>query len=306
MEDPLQHVEENAHGFSRGRCHEALARFFSGIALHIRAMTEHDIPKGVSLETLHEILAGWSEAGAGEEPRYTADVEEVTSVSDVVGRQSRFLEELGVLESHEQRHELTDAGRRLASALAEGDEERARTEAWDLLADWGLTGEVRGVLAANPMERETLVPLVAELAGQDRTASRVESGLTTLLDLYEWAGLLERDGEGRYRLPASGDGTEAGERATDAAEGTPADPDEVDAVSELVAEVVEAATEAQAAAREARAAAEAARTAAEDGAAGDDGPPATEPHAVSLDLDVDSDDLEAIVEGVRRGLTAEE
>lgn len=126
-------------------------------------MAEHNIPKGASLDTLHEILAGWSEAGAAEEPRYTADVEEVTSVSDVVGRQTRFLEEIGVLEPHKQQHELTDPGQELASALAEGDEERAREQARELLSDWDLTRDVRGVLEDNPMEKEELVPLGVDL-----------------------------------------------------------------------------------------------------------------------------------------------
>ncbi|WP_435116354.1 hypothetical protein [Halolamina sp. C58] len=166
-------------------------------------MAEHHIPKGVSLDTLKEILAGWTKAGADEEPQYTSAVEERTSVSDAVGRQTRFLEELGVLEPHRQKHRLTGAGAALADALAAGDDERAREEARELLADWPLTDELRGVLAENPTDEEMLLPILADLTEQDIDAARVEPGLSTLLDAYEWAGLLDRDDEGRYRLPVT-------------------------------------------------------------------------------------------------------
>ncbi|MFD1525077.1 hypothetical protein, partial [Halolamina salina] len=176
-------------------------------------MSEHNIPKGVNLDTLKEILAGWAKAGADEEPRYTSAVEEYTGVSDVVGRQTRFLEELGVLEPHRQKHRLTGAGAALADALAAGDDERAREEARELLANWPLTDDLRGVLAENPTDEETLVPILADLTEQDVDATRVEPGLSTLLDAYEWTGLLDRDDEGRYRLPeeAGGEGDGNGE-----------------------------------------------------------------------------------------------
>lgn len=148
-------------------------------------MTEHHIPKGVSLDTLHEIVAGWAEVGADEEPHYTSDVEDVASVSDAVGRQTRFLEEIGVLEPHRQKHRLTDAGQELAYALAAGDEARARDQAREVLSDWGLTDDVQGVLEDNPMAEEELVPIVADLAEHDLDTSRVDTGIGTLLDLYE-------------------------------------------------------------------------------------------------------------------------
>jgi len=335
-------------------------------------MTRHDIPKGVSLDTLHEILAGWSDAGAAEEPQYTADVEAETSVSDVVGRQTRFLEELGVLEPHKQRHELTDAGSALAGALAEGEEERAKGQARELLSEWELTDDVRGILEENPMDGEKLVPLVAGVAGQDLETSRVETGVTTLFDLYEWAGVLERDADGRYRLPAAetaaeeGDldteavtqeavaeiaeyvareiaaetGGEEGEEPTegatpsesestaepnetakegetpeseeihgeenaDAAESELATLADAEDAPELVAELVDATEEAKEAARDAEAAAEEARSAAEAVSGDAEVGEKAESHAISLDLDVDPEDLEAIVQGVRRGLTEE-
>jgi len=391
-------------------------------------MVEHSIPKGVDLDTLQEILVGWDEVEAADEPQYTTDVEDVTSVSDAVGRQTRFLEEVGVLEPHKQKHQLTEPGRALATALADGDEQRARERARDLLDDWDLTDDVRGVLTGNPMEEDRLVPIVSGLAGQDLDTSRVETGIETLLELYDWAGLLDRD-DGQYRLPESeaaaedgeettesdeeatgdeseepvnegetrstetaaeaagateateqvseeleesdgskgaaptseetgpeddestpedGESTDTGEsgdettgpeaeaesgEATDEAataeveaadekatteaedataevEATEAELQEaVESVPELVATLADTATAAQEAAQEAKEAAEQAQAAAQQAPNGDgavaDGP-ATEPHAVSLNLDIDAEDLEAIVSGIKEGMASED
>ncbi|MFB6121211.1 MAG: hypothetical protein ABEJ68_08870 [Halobacteriaceae archaeon] len=171
-------------------------------------MTERPIPKGVSPETFREVVAGWAAVGADEEPRYTADVEEETGISDAVGRQTRFLESLGVLGRDGQRHRLTDAGAEFARALDEGETDRARESLRDLLADWPVTEDVRGLLRGNPTDREQLVRHLAVLTEQDRDESRVSSGLGTLLDLYDWAGVLERDDADRYRLPEDRAGVE--------------------------------------------------------------------------------------------------
>jgi hypothetical protein len=285
-------------------------------------MSEHDIPKGVDFETLREVLVGWYEVGAAEEPTYTAEVEEVTSVADVVGRQTRFLEEIGVLDPRKQKHELTDAGEALTAALADGDEEQARRAANELLGEWKLTEEVRGVVAENPMPEARLVPLVAELAGQDLETSRVETGLTTLLEFYDWADLLDSDDEGRYRLPApdkpdpeqsTEDGTtdssteEASEteESDTAVAGAILDGLDADSSEDLLTAVAAALTEAEQAAEEATAAAEEARTATY---AGVEGAATTgqQQHAISLDLDINADDLEDIVRALKNALTEEE
>jgi len=72
-------------------------------------MTSDDppVPRGVSRETLLEILAGWYGAGAAEEPVHTGDVADRTSVG--------------------QRHRLTDRGVPLAAALADGEDARIET-----------------------------------------------------------------------------------------------------------------------------------------------------------------------------------
>lgn len=258
-------------------------------------MTTHHVPKGVSLDTLEEIIAGWSAVGAASEPTSTSAVEEVTGISDAVSRQTRFLEEVGVLEAEGQQHRLTDRGEALASALAADEPERARETARDLLEEWSVTGEILGVLHGNPTDEAAMVPLVAAITGQDPEASRVRSGITTLLDLYERAGLLTRDGEGRYRLPEGEQSLTAGKSG--ALEGTVANAAE--AAEETEADGVEGAA--------VETALDGAEGASDEGSAGGDASDEGS-HAVSLEVDVDADpeDLETLVRSIRRGLTEED
>jgi hypothetical protein len=164
-------------------------------------MADHAIPKGVSLETLRDILTGWAAVGAAEEPKYTADVEEHTGVSDAVGRQNNFFEELGILEPEGQKHRLTETGAEATGPLVVADEEAATDALRSILESWPVTEELRGILRDNPTPEEDLVPVVAAITGQDPDSGRVETGARTLLELLDWVDLLERDEEGQYHVP---------------------------------------------------------------------------------------------------------
>lgn len=179
-------------------------------------MPTYHIPKGVSRDALEAVVAGWDAAGAATEPKHTTDVEAVTDITGAVERQTQFLDSVGVLEAAGEKHRLTERGRALADALAAGDDDRARERARELLVEWPVTESVRGIVRGNPTDEDELVRIVAAATGHDPDASRVRSGAATLLDLYDWAGLLERD-DGRYRLPgaerarATGDAESAAE-----------------------------------------------------------------------------------------------
>lgn len=283
-------------------------------------MTTHHLPKGVSLDTLEDIIAGWDAVDAAAEPRYTSAVEDETGITDAVGRQTRFLEEVGVLEAEGQKQRLTERGQDLASALAADDEERAKGRARELLSEWPVTDEIRGILRGNPTDEETLVSLVSDVTGQDLDASRVRSGITTLLDFYEWADILERDEKGRYHLPddepPTGDEEEDDEPALEEDNEVTleelVEAADVSDVEALLAEVTSATEEAREAAEEAR---EAAQEAGGSSTDGDEsmsvtaGPASADSsvdtdHALSLavNLDADPEDLEPLVRALRRGL----
>lgn len=165
-------------------------------------MSDHAVPKRVGPETLREILAGWAAVGAATDPRYTADVADHVGVSDAVGRQSAFFEELGLLEPVGQKHRLTEDGAAVAGPLVVDEEEEAATACRDVLESWPVTERIQGIVASNPLSKAELVSLVAAVTGQDEESGRVRTGIGTLLELLAWADLLERDEEGRYRLPS--------------------------------------------------------------------------------------------------------
>jgi hypothetical protein len=174
-------------------------------------MSDDDpIPRGVGRDTLLEILAGWYEAGAAEAPVHTGTVADRTGHPDATARQTRFFEAIGALEpADDQQHRLTERGTPLAAALADGETDLARERTYGLLAGWPLTVRARDLLRGDPLGEDDLLPRLASFADADLDASRDRVGLRTLLDLWAWAGALDRTDDGLY-LPGRVDGGESG------------------------------------------------------------------------------------------------
>ncbi|WP_254821588.1 hypothetical protein [Haloglomus halophilum] len=175
------------------------------------------IPRGVSRDTLLDILAGWYEAGAAEEPAHTGTVADRTGHPDATARQTHFFEAIGALEpADDQRHRLTERGTPLAAAIADGEDDLARERAYGLLAAWPLTVRARDLLRGDPLGEDDLLPRLASFADADLDASRDRVGLRTLVDVWTWAGALDRADDGRY-LPGRVDpGSGGGGPGTDA------------------------------------------------------------------------------------------
>lgn len=174
----------------------------------------------MSRETLLDILAGWYGAGAAEEPVHTGTVAERTGHPDATARQTRFFEAVGALEpADDQRHRLTERGTPLAAALADGEMELAPERAYGLLAGWPLTARARDLLRGDPLGEDELLPRLAALADADLDAARDRVGLRTLLDLWTWAGALDRTDDGLY-LPGRVDGAGPGAGAAAATDET--------------------------------------------------------------------------------------
>jgi hypothetical protein len=168
------------------------------------------IPRGVSRETLFEIVAGWYEAGADSEPVHTGTVAERTGHPDATARQTRFLESVGVLEpAQNQQHRLTDRGTALAAALAGDDTDRARERAYGLLAGRPLTARARDLLRGDPLGEDDLIERLTAFTDADLNRSRDRVGLRTLVDCLTWAGVLDRTEDGRH-LPGRVDGGGSG------------------------------------------------------------------------------------------------
>ncbi|GAB7095144.1 hypothetical protein JCM30237_22970 [Halolamina litorea] len=174
-------------------------------------MTALHVPKGVSRETLLDVVRGWYEAGADTDAVGTSTVADRLDLADSVSRQTRFLESLGVLQTEDQQHRLTDPGIELGRALAEGDTAAAVERLGTLLADWPLSDTLHDALAGRSLSAAAVVAELADTIDED-PEGRVRTGLTTLLECYVWTGLIERE-NGRYALPEndagrSDDGTE--------------------------------------------------------------------------------------------------
>jgi len=153
-------------------------------------MPTYHLPRDVSRDALLDVVAGWDDTAPAME-------------------QTEFLESVGVIAHTGEGYQLTERGRALAGALADGDEARARERARVLLGDWAATEGVRGVVRGNPTDADELARIVAGMTGHDPEDSGVRGGFETLLECYEWAGLLGRDGDGRYRLPEARAASEA-------------------------------------------------------------------------------------------------
>ncbi len=172
-------------------------------------MGEYDIPKGVSRETLLDIVAGWYEAGAAGGPTNTADAAAACGHPDATGRQSAFLESVGVLAARGQDHELTARGADLAASLADDDEAAARAAFRELLLGWPFARALRGVVEDDPVEEDDLLEHAATMSASDTENDRERTGLRTLMSLFVWAGVLSHTPEGRYTAGDASGGDEA-------------------------------------------------------------------------------------------------
>lgn len=172
-------------------------------------MPEIHVPKGVSRETLLDVVRGWYETGAAESAVHTASVADHLGLADSVSRQTRFLESLGVLEAEDQQHRLTDDGARLGSALSENETATAVETLRGLLADWAFSDALHATLDGRDLSEAAVVAELADHLGES-PEGRIRTGLTTLLDCYVWTGLVERE-TGRYRLPGGAQGESGAE-----------------------------------------------------------------------------------------------
>ncbi len=89
---------------------------------------------------------------------------ETTGIEDVVGRQTRSPESLGVLEAEGQRHRPTEAGAPPAAALDDGRSAEAQSHVRTLFAAWAFADRVVGIARRNPLAEDALGRQVEALA----------------------------------------------------------------------------------------------------------------------------------------------
>jgi hypothetical protein len=157
-------------------------------------MTEFPIPKRVSADDIKDILKAYYIEGAHNEPVKTAPVEDSSGLSDRVGRQTKFLVELGLLEKNGRERSLTNDGEDVAEALMGGNESLAKSLMREVFTDWEFTGKIRGFLRMNepePTDTDRLLEYIdANTSGSDKR------GYSTLIELLVWVDLLEETEDG--------------------------------------------------------------------------------------------------------------
>lgn len=159
-------------------------------------MVQYAIPKRVGLDDIKDILKAYYVEGAHDEPVSTPAVEDTAQLPDRVGRQTEFLEEVGLLEKAGQQRKLTDAGEEIAEALMGGGEEQAKVRMRELFTDWEFTSKIQGfVQMQGPVEESQLIEYITANAKSDD-----KRGKDTLVDALLWADILDESEDGLYNV----------------------------------------------------------------------------------------------------------
>lgn len=159
-------------------------------------MVQFNIPKRVDLNDIKNILKAYYVEGAHNHGVSTNSVEETAQLSDRVGRQTNFLEEIGIIEKKGKKRKLTQSGEEIAEALMGGNEEQAKARMRKLLTDWEFTSKIQGfVRMQGPVQKEQLLEYITA-----NIESGGKRGKNTIIHLFLWSNLLEESEEGTYSV----------------------------------------------------------------------------------------------------------
>lgn len=170
-------------------------------------MPQYSIPKRVGLDDIKDIIKAYYVEGAHQEPVSTKTVEDTAQLPDRVGRQTDFLEEVGLLELVGRERKLTAAGEEIAEALMGGGEEQAKVRMRELFTDWDFISKIQGfVQMQGPVEESQLEEYIKANAKSDD-----QRGKETLIETLLWADILDQSEDGLYSVaqPKSPKGDES-------------------------------------------------------------------------------------------------
>lgn len=160
-------------------------------------MVEYPVPKRVSADDVKNILKGYYLEGAHNEPVKTDEVENTIQLVDRVGRQTEFLVDIGLLETHGHQRGLTSGGESIAESLVGGSSDLARKLMRESLADWEFTDKITGFIdmQGGSIPGDELIDYISANA----TTSN-KQGIRALIDLLVWSDVLSEDNQGKYFL----------------------------------------------------------------------------------------------------------
>lgn len=158
-------------------------------------MADYAIPKRASLEEIQDILKAYYIEGAHSDPVSTSVVEDTADLGQKkVGRQTSFLDEIGLIKKVGSERQLTNDGEAISEALMSGNTSLAKSLMREVLKDWEFTDKIEGFVRMQqpePVESSRLMEyLTANADSNDRR------GRSTLLDLLAWTEILEESEDG--------------------------------------------------------------------------------------------------------------
>jgi len=157
-------------------------------------MSEFEIPKRASLNDIKDILKAYYLAGAHTDPVRTSEVKNTAQLGDKVGRQTKFLVSLGLLSKKGRDRQLTEDGESIAEALMAGNESLSKSLMRETLNGWKFTDKITGFVRMqepDPVEEDRLREFISANAESDDGR-----GQKTLLELLNWANILDADENG--------------------------------------------------------------------------------------------------------------
>ena len=160
-------------------------------------------PKRCTREKTQDIILGSYKAGILDESMKTSTLGDKTGLGGKVGRASTFLDDIGVFDKDGYSVELTDEGEELGKTLQMKLEDKAAKQFQHLLADHKLTDDIQTYVSVHNPDRDELFEQVLDMVGKER--DQQTTGLNGIIDLWEWSGLLELNGEDEYETNSPSD-----------------------------------------------------------------------------------------------------
>ncbi|SHH65509.1 hypothetical protein [Halobaculum gomorrense] len=157
-------------------------------------MPDYPIPKRTTDEQLLKVVQGYYSTGGHNNPVSSTEVDDIIGTSDVTGRQTSFLEEIGIVGKDGRQRMLTDSGSDIGEALMGNNEDLAREKFRTLLNDWEFTEKITGfVEMGDEPTDEALTQYIKSNASSDDAR-----GISALVDLLVWSDILEKNDSGDY------------------------------------------------------------------------------------------------------------
>ena len=163
-------------------------------------MVDYPVPK-TQIDTLKGIIEGFYEAGEVGELVEEEDVEEESEYGiDVISRQKKFLADIGILDKDGYDYTLLEPGKQIGRALAFDRESEAKEHFANLLDDWDVTSQLEEDLGEEVHDREEVLDSLAFISETDLSNRRNKTGLSALVDIYEWLGIISTNSDNEYYI----------------------------------------------------------------------------------------------------------